>query len=78
MYSANSLNRKFISRNSAHLQSCRLQAMLTGEMLRAKARGKRKQKTQTQMNKAVVPNRWVATPKWVAEELLWGREQQPQ
>jgi len=28
--------------------------------------------------KAVVPNRWVATPKWVAEELLWGREQQPQ
>jgi len=26
----------------------------------------------------VVPNRWVATPKWVAEEFLWGREQQPQ
>jgi len=28
--------------------------------------------------KAVVPNRWVATPKWVAEEFLWGREQLPQ
>jgi len=26
----------------------------------------------------VVPNRWVVTPKWAAEELLWGREQQPQ
>ena len=26
----------------------------------------------------VVPNRWVATPKWVAEESLWGREQLPQ
>jgi len=27
---------------------------------------------------AVVPNRWVATPKWVVEEFLWGCEQQPQ
>jgi len=26
-------------------------------------------------NRPVVPNRWVATPKWVAEEFLWGREQ---
>ena len=26
----------------------------------------------------MVPNRWVATPKWVAEEWPWGREQQPQ
>jgi len=30
------------------------------------------------LNKTVVPNRWVGTPKWVAEEWLWGREQQPQ
>jgi len=22
--------------------------------------------------RTVVPNRWVATPKWVAEEFLWG------
>jgi len=29
-------------------------------------------------SRSVVPNRWVATPKWVAEEFLWGREQQPQ
>ena len=28
--------------------------------------------------RALVPNRWVATPKWVVEEFLWGREQQPQ
>ena len=27
---------------------------------------------------AVVPNRWVAAPKWVAEEFLWCREQQVQ
>ena len=26
----------------------------------------------------VVPNRWVATTKWVANEWLWVREQQPQ
>jgi len=31
-----------------------------------------------QARNPVVPNRWVATPKWVAEEFLWGREQQPQ
>ena len=26
----------------------------------------------------MVPNRWVATPKWVAEKWLWDREQLPQ
>jgi len=28
--------------------------------------------------RTVIPNRWVATPKRVAEEWLWGREQLPQ
>jgi len=26
------------------------------------------------MFRPVVPNWWVVTPKWVAEEFLWGRE----
>ena len=28
--------------------------------------------TFPKISKTVVPNRWVATPKWIAEEFLWG------